>query len=93
MILQLMKEKEQIMVKPTKSLTPALMSRHNALISSLGYWHKVNQKQTYMWGKECRFPTPSRLSIMSIHTGPQLEALLDLTSRVKWININHKHIN
>ena len=68
MILQLMNEKEQIMVKPTKSLTPALMSRHNALIISLGYWRKVNQKQTYMWGKECRFPTPSRLSIMSIQS-------------------------
>ena len=40
--------------------------------------------------KECRFSTPGRLRIMSIHTPPQFEALLDLTVRVKCINIHHK---
>ena len=75
--------KESNIGKPTKSLTPALMSCQIALTNSSGYWYKVEKNRRNHVGQECRFTTPGRLPIMSIHTPPQLEALLDLTPHYK----------
>ena len=38
--------KESNIGKPTKSLTPALMSRQIALTNSSGFWYKVDPLQT-----------------------------------------------
>ena len=53
--------KESNIGKPTKSLTPALMSCQIALTNSSGYWYKVDKNRRNHVGQECRFTTPGRL--------------------------------
>ena len=60
----------------TKSSAPASVRCKNALTNSLECRTKVKKTDRNMRARNAVLLTPGRLSIMSIHTPPGIEALL-----------------